>query len=385
VSAWVRLDTAGSGNQTILGQDGAFYSGFYLSYQGSYKTWTLRTSPTDASDGNISEQIVVAKQPAAAGVWTHLAAVYDAEQKPIRLYVNGALQRSDTVTPSWAAGGPLQIGRVFWRGRYCDYLSGSSDEVAAWQQALTDTEIADESQLLTSDKYAGAELVANWSADQASGTTVADTASGYGRTLALSDGARVDDQAIALDGVDDAATTAGPVVDDTGSFTVTTLVSLDGGELAKKDTGYTAQVLGQRTTDGSSWGLWYQLTGTQIVWDDITSEEKSVPVGYWRFGRLNADGTFNAVSSREVAMVDGAVRLTGVFDAQAATVSLYTGGTPNGDALAYTAQAGSGDFAIGKGFTSGAWKHYLPGKVAEVRLWAGAMASVDQIADTVGD
>ncbi|MGW4273291.1 LamG domain-containing protein [Streptomyces seoulensis] len=385
VSAWVRLDTAGSANQTILGQDGTFYSGFYLSYQGSYKTWTLRTSPTDASDGNISEQIVVAKQPAIAGAWTHLAAVYDAPKKQIRLYVNGVLQGSDTVASSWAANGPLQIGRVMWRGSYYDYLSGSVDEVTAWQQALTDTEIGDEAQLLTSDKYAAAELVANWSADQAGGSTVADTASGYGRTLTLSNGAHIDDQAIMLDGADDAATTAGPVVDDTGSFTVTTLVSLDGGELAKKSAGYTAQVLGQRTADGSSWGLWYQLTGTQSVWDDVTLEEKNVPVGYWRFGRLNADGTFNAVSSEEVAMVDGAVQLTGVFDAQAGTISLYTGTEPNGDALAYTAKAGSGDFAVGKGFTGGAWKHFLPGRVAEVRLWAGAMASVDQIADTVGE
>ncbi|NMO33555.1 LamG domain-containing protein [Streptomyces sp. GMY01] len=385
MSAWVRLNTAGSLNQTILGQDGTLYSGFYLSYQGSYKTWTLRTSPKDAPDGNISEQIVVAKQPAVAGVWTHLAAVYDAPNKQIRLYVNGVLQGTDTVTSSWAAGGPLQIGRVMWRGTYYDYLSGSIDEVAAWQQALTDTEIADEAKLLTSDTYAGTELVAHWSADQAGGSTVADTDSGYGRALTLADGAGLDGESIVLDGVDDAATAEGPVVDDTGSFTVTTLASLDEEALLSKDVGYKAQVLGQRTADGSSWGLWYELTDKTPVLDEDTMEETTVPVGYWRFGRLNTDGSFTTVSSDEAALAGGMVRLTGVFDAQAGTISLYTGTEPNGDALAYTAKAGSGEFAVGKGFTGGAWTHYLPGRVAEVRLWAGAMASVDQIADTVGD
>ncbi|WP_316741106.1 LamG domain-containing protein [Streptomyces sp. MK7] len=385
VSAWVRLNTAGSSNQTILGQDGTFYSGFYLSYQGQYKTWTLRTSPTDASDGNISEQIVVAKQPASAGVWTHLAAVYYAPKKQIKLYVNGLLQGTDTVAPSWEAGGPLQIGRVLWRGNYTDFLAGSIDEVTAWQQALTDAQISDEARALTSENYAGVELVANWSADQGSGTTVPDTTSGYGRSLTLAGGASLDGESIVLDGTSGAATTTGPVVDDTGSFTVTTLASIDGDKLAGKNIGYTGQVLGQRTADGSSWGLWYELTDKQTVWDDIAMKERTVPVGFWRFGRLNADGTFSAVASDESAMVDGLVRLTGMYDAQAGTISLYLGHDQNGDPLGFTAKAGSGDFAVGKGFTGGAWQHYLPGRVAEVRLWAGAMASNEQIEEAVGD
>ncbi|MFE0332580.1 LamG domain protein jellyroll fold domain protein, partial [Streptomyces sp. NPDC058960] len=130
-------------------------------------------------------------------------------------------------------------------------------------------------------------------------------------------------ESIVLDGVDDAATTPGPVVDDTGSFTVTALASLDGDKLAAKPIGYTGQVLGQRTSDGSAWGLWYELTGKDTVLDEETLEEKTVPVGKWRFGRLNADGTFSSVISDDIAAVDGMVRLTGVFDAQAGTISLY--------------------------------------------------------------
>ncbi|MFF7384539.1 LamG-like jellyroll fold domain-containing protein [Streptomyces griseoluteus] len=385
VSAWARLNGAATGNKTVLGQNGAFYSGFYLSYQGSLNTWTLRTSPTDTTDGNITDQTVIAKQPATPGAWTHLTAVYDSTAKKIRLYVNGVLQGSDDVTPSWAATGPLQIGRALWRGAYTDYFDGSVDEVTVWQQALTDEEVADEAKVLTSAQYTAVERVADWSADEGSGTSVPDTLSGYGKSLTLTGGASSDGESIVLDGVNDAAGTSGSVVDDTGSFTVTTLASLDEAQLLAKGIGYTGQVLGQRTSDGSAWGLWYELTGKETRLDEETMEEKTVPTGFWHFGRLNADGTFSAVASMESAELDSMVRLTGIFDAQDGTISLYVGDTRNGDAQAFTAKAGSGDFAVGRGFTGGAWQHYVPGQIAEVKLWAGAMASSEQVEETIDD
>ncbi len=238
---------------------------------------------------------------------------------------------------------------------------------------------------MISEQDAAVELVGDWWGERGSGTTITDTVSGYGRSLTLTGGASLDGDSIVLDGVDDAATTAGPLVDDTGSFTVTALASLDGDKLAAKDAGYSGQVLGQRTEDGSAWGLWYELTGKQTITDPDTFEEKTVPVGFWRFGRLNADGTFSAVASDEAALLDGMVRLTGVFDAQAGTISLYLGHTQNGDVKTFTAKVGSGDFAVGKGFTGGSWQHYLPGRVAEIRVWTGAMAGWEQIEERVGD
>ncbi|MFV0138260.1 LamG domain-containing protein [Streptomyces sp. HMX87] len=385
VSAWALLEPGVADNQTVLGQNGDFYSGFYLTYREAEQTWTLSTSPTDAADGNLSDQMVVARQPAARGVWTHLAAVYDAAAKQIRLYVNGRLQGSDTVAPSWAAQGPLQIGRVLWRGNYTDYFAGSIDEVTVWQRALTSDLIADEAQLMNSPSYAAVELVADWSAGRGSGTTISDTTSGYGKSLALTGGAVLDGEAIVLDGTDDAATTSGPVVDDTGSFSVTTLVSLDAAKLAAKPVGYTGQVLGQRTAGGSAWGIWYERTGSTTVLDEETLEPKTVPAGVWRFGRLNTDGTFSAVVSEDKAAMDGMVRLTGVFNASKGTISLYLSNVQNGDSQAFTAKIGSGDLAIGKGFTGGSWKHYLPASVAEARVWAGAMATPRQVGEVVGD
>nr|WP_234029446.1 LamG domain-containing protein [Streptomyces sp. PsTaAH-124] len=388
VAAWVRVDAKASHVMTAVGQApdnaGPFpkkYTPFGLSYAAAGgDTWSLSMR---ASDGTV--HTAAAQQATPRGAWTHVTGVFDAAAKKLRLYVNGRLQSTADAGTPWAANGPLQIGRAIWADAFTDYLQGSVDEVSVWQNALTPEQVTDDARLMTSDQHTGVELVAAWSADQGSGSSIQDTTSGYGRSLALTGGATLDGQSITLDGVDDAATTAGPVLDDTGSFTLTTLASLDGDKLVSKNVGYKAQILGQRTADGSSWGLWYELTDKKTVLDEDTLEEKTVPVGFWRFGRFNADGTFTAVSSDEEALVDGATRLTGVFDAQDGTLSLYLGAVANGDALAFTAKAGSGDFAVGKGFTGGAWQHYLPGQVSEVRLWAGAMVGYEQVGETVGD
>ncbi|MEV6393260.1 LamG domain-containing protein [Streptomyces sp. NPDC051907] len=388
VSAWVRVDPNATQTLTVLSQTAGAtspfsqqYSPLYLSYDGrGSNTWSMRML---TAEGAFHE--AKAKQPSPRGVWTHVAGVHDATQKKVSFYLNGQFQAAADWGTPWSASGPLQIGRVMHADGYRDYMHGSVDEAAVWQRALTEKEIADEARLMTSKNFAGTELVADWSASRGSGTTVADTTSGYGKSLTLVGGASLNGEDIVLDGVDDVAAVAGPLVDDTGSFTATTLVALDGAKLLSKDVGYTGQVLGQRTADGSAWGLWFQLTGKNTVLDEDTGEERTVPVGLWHFGRLNADGTFSSVASDEVAALDSPVRLSGVFDAQAGTISLYLGQNQNGDARAFTAKAGSGDFAIGRGLTSGSWKHYLPARISDVRLWAGAMAGGAQIETSVGD
>ncbi|MET9383845.1 LamG domain-containing protein [Streptomyces sp. NPDC002928] len=383
VSAWARLDK-GDKNVSVLGQPGEKGNTFMLWYLADVKQWFFGVLKQDGSTvtGRYSSY------PAQTGVWTHLAGSYDPASGELVFYVDGRRQGSALATDagSWASTGGLQFGRYkFPSGSGTYYFPGSIDEVAVWQRVLTAEEVADEARLMTSEGYAGAELVADWSADRGSGTTIPDTTSGYGKSLTLAGGAALDGEAITLDGVDDAATASGPLVYDHGAFTVSTLVQLDGAKLVAKDVGYTGQVLGQRTADGSAWGFWFQMTGKETVLDEDTLEERTVPVGLWHFGRLNTDGTFSSVVSDEVAAMDSEVRLTGTYDPLTGTISLYLGHNQNGADTAFTVALGSGDFAVGKGFTNSAWGHFLPARVQEVRLWAGAMASSDQIDDRVGD
>ncbi|MER8027992.1 LamG-like jellyroll fold domain-containing protein [Streptomyces bauhiniae] len=382
LSAWVRLDST-NGYASVLSTNDSVSSPFLLTYAPDYKTWFFGVRTKDSTDYYRGAPAVF---PARTGVWTHLAGTYDPGDGELRFYVDGRLQTGPVATEArWPSPGPLQIGRHQRSGGPAYYFPGSIDEVAVWQRVLTGAEIADETRLLVSEKFAGVELVADWNAARGSGTTVPDTTSGYGRSLALAGGAAIGDEAIVLDGVDDAATASGPLVYDHAPFTVSTLVELDAAKLLSKGVGYTGQVLGQRTEDGSAWGFWYELTGKDTVLDEETLEEVTVPVGVWRFGRLNADGTSSSVVSDEVAALDSPVRLTGLYNSLDGKISLYLGYGQNGDAKAFTVQLGSGDFAIGKGFTSGTWGHYLPARVFEVRLWAGAMASPEQIAVRVGD
>ncbi|NEC96805.1 LamG domain protein jellyroll fold domain protein [Streptomyces albidoflavus] len=385
VSAWVRVDPSATKTVSVLSQSPSSpypftkkYSPFVISYGGK---WSIRAF---SSEGTFSRE-AAAVEAHPKGVWTHVAAVHDATDKKLTLYVNGVRQAEVDAGTPWSAEGSLEIGRVMYADAYTDSFKGEIDEVVAWQRALTPDEVHDEARLLISGQYAGTELIADWNpARGVDGGAVNDTTSGYGKRLTLS-GATVAGEEIVLDGVDDTATAPGPLVDGSGSFTVTTGVTLDAAKLLTKDIGYIGQVAGQRTADGSAWGLWFQLTEKQTVLDEETLEEVTVPVGLWHFGRLEADGKFSSVASEEVASVDSSARLTGVHDSVDGTISLYIGYGRNGDAKVYSAKIGSGDFALGKAFAGGAWKHFLPARIAEIRLWAGAMASAEQVETAVGD
>ncbi len=390
VEAWARMAATPTHNYVVLSQtgSGSTQPGFAIYYSTGYSKWVFNWHWTDSAGTAHFVRSLADMASPPVKVWTHLAGVYDAKAGTIQLYVNGKAQGSAQTLPSGepeADTGPLEFGRGngSTAGSFTDYFNGQIDEATVWQRALSTQEVSTEARLKTADRYAATELVADWDPSAATGTTVLDTTSGYGSPLPLSGGASLDGTGIVLDGTDDAASAPGPLVDDTGSFTVTTAVQLDSAALAAKPAGYMGQVLGQRSADGSAWGLWYELTGTE---DD--PENGTVPVGFWHFGRLNADGSFTGVVSDYTADLGSAVRLTGVFDAQSGTtgtVSLYVGDAQNGDDTAYTATPGTGDFAVGKAYVNSAWGHYLPATVSDIRVWTGAMASQEQIVETVGD
>ncbi|MCI3276569.1 laminin G domain-containing protein [Streptomyces sp. 7R015] len=388
VSAWTYL-TDSSAYRTVLSQTGSDSSGFSLYWSGGVKRWVFRFNWSDSS----GTRHFVTKGALAEGpplkVWTHVAGVYDADARTIQLYVNGRAQGDPVSVPSGGEkqtpDAPLQFGRASYvYGTFEQYWKGRIDEAAVFQTALTPAEVATEARLLDStDTATATEMVAAWNPEGASGTSLADTVTGYARTLTLTGGASLDGEAIVLDGTDDAATTAGPVLDDTGSFTVTTEVELDQTALNAKGTGFIGQVLGQRTADGSAWGLWYETTGTETRFDDDDNPYE-VPVGFWRFGRLAADGTFTAVDSDSAAVVGSRVRLTGVYDAQAGTIALYLDSTQNDTDTPYTAVVGSGELAAGKAFVNSAWGHYLPGRISDIRMWVGAAADGTQVDTMIG-
>ncbi|MFJ9961288.1 LamG-like jellyroll fold domain-containing protein [Streptomyces avermitilis] len=395
VSAWVRLDATGTA-ATVLGQDGTYYSPFFLGYCAGANRWCLRLADADAATTSLDNQRVDSLDAPQVKVWTHLAAVVDTGAKTLTLYVNGVPQGSDTITTgAWSAAGPLQIGRAKCKGTYVDYFPGEVDEVTVWQDLKLPETIAREAGPVDADGKAYAELVAQYSPEGATGSTLTDQ-SGYGNNLTLSTtGASLDGEALVLDGTAGAATASRSLVSDTGSFTVATTASVDTQALTGKPDGYRAQVLGQRTATGSAWSVWVEKTGTEsepvldddgnpVLDDNGVPRTRTVAVARWHFGRLTADGTGTSVVSEETAVLDSEVGLVGAYDAHTREITLFVGSTRQGDPLAYTASVGSGEFAAGKGYLGSAWGNHLSGQITDIRLWAGAVTDPTQVENLIG-
>ncbi|MEU1264526.1 LamG domain-containing protein [Streptomyces cellulosae] len=406
VSVWTRMDNA-SNSYTVLSQAGTSALSFALYYSAPSNTWIFNRYSSDKPDATITRSL---SAPATPNVWTHLTGFYDAAAGTIQLYVNGRPQGQPvSFTTPWTATNAVQIGRHVKAGLDGGYFAGTVDEVKVWSRALADTEIAHDAWLEDEDISDGTAgdpvpaLVAKWDATDmtnATGTTVTDT-SGFGRNLTLNGAALTQfttgdpelgeevttTQTMTLNGTSAYATAAGPVVDESGSFTATAWVTLDPAALADTSKSYAVQVLGQSGTTQSSWGVWYEQPAGSTQ-------------GRWTFGRPDKDGTGAAWTKNQstaftTAQLGVPVMLTVVYDAQAAAdpddasslgaLKLYVDSALMGDdGVSYPRPwQGSGAFEIGRAKINGAAARHFPGKIDSVRVWAGA-TSWDMIINRYG-
>jgi Concanavalin A-like lectin/glucanases superfamily len=395
VSSWVYLHDT-TQYRTVMSETGSDNSGFTLRYSSGVHQWVFLWSwDSGGTRQAVGVNSTVAVVPVK--VWTHLAVSYDAGTRTLLLYVNGK-RASEPLVLSAAqavqtADGPLQFGRASYTSgaTFTDYWRGRLDEVEIWQRALSGDEIALYSRLL--DPASGApavENVVNWDAAGALGTTVTDATTGYGHVLTTTGTNQLDGEALVLKGAN-AATTPGPVIDESGSFSVTALVQPDNDAMLAKPDGYIAQVVGQHSADGSAWGLWYQKTGSTTTLND-NYDEITVPASRWLFGRVTSAGVFlGSASDLQGTSGDtgdgsdsgGAVRITGAYDALSGKATLYMNAS-NQDSQAFTAVWGSGDLSVGGPGPAVEWDHYLSGRVQEIRIWSGAVANSSQVSTVVG-
>ncbi|MDT0392359.1 LamG domain-containing protein [Streptomyces dubilierae] len=412
VSAWVQLSNA-SANRAVLSAPGENGSSFTLYYSAAYKKWVFNRTDKDAASPVYIRSLADHDDP-ALNVWTHVAGVFKTEgddnlpdtdpaNDTIQLFINGRPQgqpvllamAAPTYTP-WTATGGLQFGRAKAGGKGVDHHFGLLDEVAVWQRALQPAEVAEEARVLR-DGVPANELVAHWDATTAKGTQVTETTayplpamtlSGSGATL------NEEDNALFLDGAAGYAAATGPVVDETGSFTVSVGVRLKSADLDAKPVGYQAQVAAQRLSAESSWALWVMKPGDGVY--------------QWKFTRtaLGPDGKITQsaqVPAADVAATDTWVQITGTFDAQETwewtnptdgttqdrygRIHLYVGefDQPSDETPGFTApQQGGGELSLGRGTASGKTGNYLPGALRDLRLWTGAMTA-DQVRSQVLD
>ncbi|QXV57539.1 hypothetical protein CVV72_11380 [Amycolatopsis sp. TNS106] len=142
VSAWVRPGSFDGKSRTVVSQDGIRASGFYLQYHAGSNKWMFMMSPRD--EDNFKAFYAFSARTVQVDRWTHLAGVYDATSRELRLYVNGVLEASTPGDVGWNSTGPFRVGRAMWNGDPVDYWNGAIDEVRAYSGARTDDQISQE-------------------------------------------------------------------------------------------------------------------------------------------------------------------------------------------------------------------------------------------------
>ncbi|MCX5409836.1 LamG domain protein jellyroll fold domain protein [Streptomyces sp. NBC_00335] len=383
IAGWVRPDRVDT-TFTMAGVAGNYMSAVAITHHAG-GTWSVSLPTTDDSTASSTKYVVNAKAKTVPKVWTHVAAVYSKTNKRLHLFVNGDYQGGIDLPSDFkpvAATGSLTIGRNKDRGAWGNDFPGLIDEVTVWQSDLSAASLSTDVRM--HDKATGqnrVELAARWNPDTVAGRVLPDT-SGYDRDLTLSTGATIAGGKLVLNGTTDAAWAAGALVDEMGSFTATAEVELDPAKLAAKPNGYIAQVLSQRADSGATWGLWFKKTATEPIPDHDTGANVDTAFGQWCFGRRNADGSGTWSASPPTSKFDTSVQVTVVHNAQDNELKLYVDGNEvSKQGSYYATESNSTFFLVGASFVDGAWAHFMPGKINDVRVWSGAMYDAEQVKD----
>ncbi|MDA0635004.1 DNRLRE domain-containing protein [Nonomuraea sp. MCN248] len=142
VTAWVQLDALPAADAAVVAQSGTRASGFTLGYAAQGPRWSFGMAGADADGAPVTRTRSDAVPYAME--WTHVAGVYDALAKKLRVYVGGRLVATTETghTSTWNATGPLQLGRALQDGAFTGHWPGIVDDVRTYQGALGDTDIA---------------------------------------------------------------------------------------------------------------------------------------------------------------------------------------------------------------------------------------------------
>jgi hypothetical protein len=364
VSAWAKLDRVG-GYPAVVSQDGSRTSAFQLQATPDGH-WAFAMFAADVDGGGaVHDRIIGA--PVQAGLWAHLVGVYDAGNRQLRLYVNGALSASGGHLAAWnyPAGG-LTIGRSIWNGAASDFFPGAIDDVAVYNRTLFAAEIAG---------LAGRDLslVHEWRFDEPSGSNAADAVGARDGTL-LGGAGHVPGRtgnAVHFDGAGGAVRTSGLDLHTDESFTVSawvyldrrsepvsqyTAVSADGSTTSKFRLGHVSDVNQNFCLDG--------------VYDDPNK------CGAWIFEMPNADDgspPLKAAVSTLPAEIVRWTHLTGVYDKAAGKIWLYVDGSRVGDGTVTNPWPSTGPLQVGRALIGGSPAQQWPGSVDDIRLYSGAL------------
>lgn len=263
VSAWAKLSkTKPSHAAIITTQTGIHKPGFELYYSSTYDRWVFNQFVSDTSDSGAIRAMQADGKTAYGGEWTHLVGVHDTVANQLTLYVNGVEAGRASVSQTWYAGGPVQIGAGSYEGKPDSYFPGQIDDVKLFDRPVS----ADEVQQLFKQSPV---VKGRWKFEQETASGTPDDSVEH-NDLTLDNGAEIGsgwvDGGLVLDGVDDYATTASVPVDTGAGFTVSawaqaaalptagvTLLSVPGSEQSAFSVSYVPSATPD--TDAGRWRI----------------------------------------------------------------------------------------------------------------------------------
>ncbi|WP_410584006.1 LamG domain-containing protein [Amycolatopsis sp. lyj-108] len=344
-AAWVQLTKTDGGYYSVFGQDGNRVSAFLVQYDGGAKKWRV-VVPSEDKD-NPPAVALWASQAPQAHQWVHLAVVYDAQFRQLRLYVDGVQSAAQVGVTTIPSAGAFSIGRARWNGGNAGFFPQGIDDMRAFSRALTDAEVRK-----VHDDIPRGDGGA-WRFDNGTGKDY----SWRGNTVVPAGGASfvpgVSGTALKLNGTDGQATAPERGLAMQDSFTVSAWANL-----ARTD--QVATVMSQDGARMSGFALQYRPEAGRWTFGATAQDVDVSPVSY--------------VSSFDPAVVNRWTHLTGIYDQAAHQLRLYVDGQFAGKKDGVVLWQANGSFVIGRGKTNGKAAEFFPGMIDEVYAHYG-MAS----------
>lgn len=380
LSAWAKVDNLAKDGVVASIDGGLGESALTLGYRSTSATtgtWVL--SMPDMAMGAFTAWEVTngTVTTTSADEWVHLIGVWNDATGQLTLYVNGDLKTAKSTARQtiWWGDGTVQIGRANSGGSWDDNFTGDIADVRVYDRVVPSVEAEDlgwrsairagywqfntsgtdeTTGVLTSPEYDGATgLDARLNGGAAVYVAPGVEEDPLGQYKAL-----VGAGHLALDGVNDYASLATPVVNTARSYSVTAHVKLSTAQPSKSMT-----VLSIPTTTKSALEVGY-----------------NVATGKWEMRLAANDPTTGAPTAAVSSAVPPTAETQGqsiavVVDGLTGQAWLYVDGVASAP-LAIAVESlttATGGVQIGRGASSGTYNDYFAGVIDEVRLYAGIL------------
>ena len=414
VAAWVRLGLPGQAlpnvNKAAVVQDGNRVSSFILGYRGATRRWAFWLHSTDRDN---SAAVWVNGRVPTPGQWTHLAGIYDATEKQLRIYVNGELSGTAAVpvAPAWSTARAVTLGRELWNRAPTARWQGSIADVQLYNRALVTPDFTgweasdpgsggfDEPSILSPVP------VGEWSFGAAVpcyDPAIPDTCDApefatWGRRFTLRQGAYVDSDrsggsALFFDAthwIDDPADPYYGMATQEYAWTQHNTAA-QGEPPVWQDTPVV------RTDQSFSVSAWVRLADLPAADQTVVSQDgvevsgfslgisRQSGAAHWSVQMRDSD---NGAAAARAVLAQPAltgsdlgrwIHLVGVYNAARRDLRLYVDGVPRGT-VARVARPwhANGVLAVGRGLHGGAPVQLMTGGVDDVFVYAGALTDVE--------